>query len=116
ASRSIAAAPDPGAAAQQLRDEINSLRQPSARQSDLPHAIRELADDLLFSHCVRFGEFTLKSGQQSPIYLDLRRLVSYPMILKRVAQAYARIVRELQFDRIAGIPYAALPIATATAL
>lgn len=76
----------------------------------------QLAKDLLQSHCIRFGEFTLKSGQQSPIYLDLRRLVSYPAILKRVGQAYAKILARLNYDRIAGIPYAALPIATAAAL
>ncbi len=58
----------------------------------------------------------MKSGQSSPIYLDLRRLVSYPAILKRVAHAYAEMLRELDYDRLAGIPYAALPIATAAAL
>ena len=79
-------------------------------------ATRVLAQDLLASGCVRFGAFTLKSGQTSPIYLDLRRLVSYPAILKRVGQAYAAVLRGLEFERLAGIPYAALPIATATAL
>jgi uridine monophosphate synthetase len=58
----------------------------------------------------------LKSGKLSPIYLDLRRLVSYPQILKRVARAYANVLRDLEYDRIAGIPYAALPIATAASM
>ena len=123
ASRSITMAANPGAAAGKLRDEINALRASRVANRDTryairdtPYAIRELADDLLKSHCVRFGEFTLKSGQTSPIYLDLRRLVSYPAILKRVAHAYAEILRGLDYDRIAGIPYAALPIATAASL
>src|SRR5690606_9589821 len=40
----------------------------------------------------------------------------YPAVLRRVAQAYAGKLAELQYDRIAGIPYAALPIATAIGL
>lgn len=123
ASRSIAAASSPGEAAKKLRDEINAYRSantaphPTSITASHPQAaMLVLANDLLQSNCVRFGEFTLKSGQTSPIYLDLRRLVSYPAILKRVARSYAEILRTLAFDRIAGIPYAALPIATAASL
>ncbi len=123
ASRSIAGAADPRAAAQKLRDEINAVRKAvgtsNSKQEtnkETSSATKVLAQDLLTSGCVRFGEFTLKSGQTSPIYLDLRRLVSYPAILKRVGQAYAGILRKLEFERLAGIPYAALPIATAAAL
>jgi uridine monophosphate synthetase len=36
--------------------------------------------------------------------------------LQRVAHAYAAKLGELKFDRLVGIPYAALPIATAIAL
>ena len=123
ASRSIANASSPKEAARKLRDEINMIRNSKfeIRNLESPtynteYAIRALADDLLKSSCIRFGEFTLKSGQLSPIYLDLRRLVSYPAILKRVGHAYAEILRGLKFDRLAGIPYAALPIATAASL
>lgn len=62
--------------------------------------------------CVKFGTFTLKSGIVSPIYLDLRILVSYPKILKTVAKEYVKILKKLSFNRVAGIPYTALPIAT----
>lgn len=112
-SRALANARDPGSAAKSLRDEINCHRaSPVTRSSPLA----QLANDLIESECVRFGQFTLKSGIVSPIYLDLRRLISHPAILQRVARAYAEKLRALQFERLAGIPYAGLPIATAVAL
>ncbi len=75
-----------------------------------------LADGLLELGCVRFGEFRLKSGQISPIYIDLRRLVGSPRLLQRVAVAYARLLQPLRFDLLAALPYAALPIGTAVSL
>ncbi|MBI3243793.1 MAG: orotidine-5'-phosphate decarboxylase [Chloroflexi bacterium] len=116
ASRAVAAAPDPAQAAQHFRDHINTLRRTITVSPSHPVILSSLASDLISSQCIRFGQFTLKSGQTSPIYLDLRRLVSHPAILRRAAQAYTKILRGLEFDRLVGIPYAALPIATAIAL
>ncbi len=65
---------------------------------------------------IQFGDFTLASGVRSPIYIDLRLLVSAPLLLGQVAAAYAALLAKLPCDRIAGVPYAALPIATAVAL
>jgi len=75
-----------------------------------------LADGLLEAGCVKFGEFTLKSGLKSPIYIDLRRIISYPPLLRQVAEAYLPLLRPLSFDRLAALPYAAIPIATAISL
>jgi uridine monophosphate synthetase len=65
---------------------------------------------------VKFGEYTLKSGIISPIYLDLRIVVSYPDLLKNIATVLIDLSSQLTFDKIAGIPYTALPIASAFSL
>ena len=78
--------------------------------------LASLADELLSAGCIKFGEFTLKSGLMSPIYIDLRQIITYPKLLEKIGQAYLPILEELKFDRIAGLPYAAIPIATAISL
>lgn len=119
-SRTIARAEDPGRAAAELRDAIiaaigsSGAREPVA--GGLPADRAALADSLLEAGCVRFGSFTLKSGAQSPIYFDLRLLASHPRLLAEVARAYARLLSGLTYDRLAALPYAALPIGTAVAL
>ena len=84
--------------------------------TELNAAQESLADGLLSAGCIKFGEFTLKSGLKSPIYIDLRQIISHPKLLSEVAQAYLPILSNLQFSRIAGLPYAAIPIATAISL
>jgi uridine monophosphate synthetase len=78
--------------------------------------VAQLADALLEAGCVKFGKFTLKSGLESPIYIDLRQVISYPKMLKQIGAAYLPILKKLEFKRIAGLPYAAIPIATAISL
>jgi uridine monophosphate synthetase len=121
-SRAISRAADPRKAAQELRGAINqgrtdlSDRRSAIHTTGLRPELASLADGLLETDCVQFGQFTLKSGLQSPIYLDLRRLVGYPALLEQVAQAYMGVLGRLSFDCLAALPYAALPIATAIAL
>jgi orotate phosphoribosyltransferase len=61
---------------------------------------------------IQFGEFILKSGQSSKIYLDLRKIISYPYLLQKVAQAISKKIKVISYDLICGVPYTALPIAT----
>lgn len=121
ASRGIARAADPHQAALEMVTSIRKARgsltpRIYTKPTQFSQAATSLLEGLLTMGCVRFGEFKLKSGLISPIYLDLRLLASYPGWLSQAAAAYRRILMTLSFDRIAGLPYAALPIATAVSL
>ena len=65
---------------------------------------------------IKFGKFTLKSGIESPFYVDLRPLASDPKILKNLAKYLLEMLPLDHFDLICGVPYAALPMATAMSL
>ena len=133
-SRGISRAANPGLAAAELRDEImqysntqivtaeraenveKGKQSCALRSRKLIPILSALADGLLEAGCIKFGEFTLKSGLKSPIYIDLRQIITYPKLLAQIGEAYLPLIRELKFDRLAGLPYAAIPIATAISL
>jgi uridine monophosphate synthetase len=111
-SRAVIYADDPRKAAVDLRNRINRHRpgmKNGTRQT-------ELILELHKTGCIQFGQFTLSSGIQSPIYVDLRRIASYPSLFQRVVNVYADLIRPLQFDCLAAVPYAALPLGAAIAL
>ena len=65
---------------------------------------------LIDSNCIKFGNFTLKNGELSKYYFDMKNLISNPELLREVGDALYNLLDD--FDIICGIPYGALPIAT----
>lgn len=62
---------------------------------------------------LQFGSFTLKSGLTSPFYLNLRQLISYPDMVQGISRLLSEALPPaLQYQRIAGVPYTGIPLAS----
>ncbi|HAE20719.1 MAG TPA: orotate phosphoribosyltransferase [Spirochaetaceae bacterium] len=134
AARSVAGAADPKAAARALVDAMRRAYDEAAADGgvktgaerghsgawagfDINAALkRRIMRGLVDTGCFKTGSFTLKSGKISPFYVDLRRVIADMALLDDIASAYASVASGMSFDRIAGIPAAALPLATASAI
>jgi len=76
----------------------------------------KIAKALSDANVVKFGDFTLASGMKSPIYVDLRVLLSYPESMAVIAEELVKVVKKLKPEVIAGAETAGIPLATAISL
>lgn len=74
--------------------------------------LQALAD----ANVVKFGEFTLVSGEKSPIYVDLRALPSNPQSFDTVTTGLAELARSAGATVLAGMETAGIPLAAAMAI
>lgn len=62
---------------------------------------------------IKFGDFTLKSGKRSSVYLNLREIIAYPTLCKTMAnQIFAKLPPHIPKELICGVPYSALVLAS----
>lgn len=61
--------------------------------------------------CFKEGEFKLKSGKISKYYIDLRKLISKPTIIKEITKLIYDKLNKLENYKIIGIPYGGIPYA-----
>jgi len=113
---------------QALRDEMAQARRQIAQGSsncevwlpDICLLSQQPHQDLILQlydiGCIKFGDYVQASGATFPYYIDLRTIISNPQIFHKILNAYANILKDLTFDRIAGIPYGSLPTAAGLAL
>lgn len=83
----------------------------------MQHYKRDFIEFALSRHVLKFGEFTLKSGRQSPYFFNAG-LFSSGQDLARLGQYYAQAIQAsgIAFDVLFGPAYKGIPIATATAV
>src|SRR5438046_2812251 len=77
-----------------------------------------LVHELYEIGAIQFGSFTLKNGSISPIYIDMRRIISYPKIMKLCAASLWQIIalQSISFDFLCAVPYGAIPIASSLSI
>lgn len=64
---------------------------------------------------LEFGTFKLSSGRVTPYYIDLRPISSFPDVFHKVLDFcidYIKSELSMEFNRIAGIPVAGIPLAS----
>jgi|TARA_B100001971_G_C18101204_1_gene488941 uridine monophosphate synthetase len=76
----------------------------------------KVAQALCDANVVKLGSFQLASGRESPVYIDLRILPSYPKAFKAVTDEFSALIKELKMDIVAGVETAGIPISTAISI
>ena len=78
--------------------------------------IKKFYEMIFDAGCVKFGEFKLKSGILSPVYVDFRVTVSNPHLLEEIGKVLGEKAKEIGCDRLGAIPYAALPLGVSASI
>ncbi len=78
------------------------------------YALVEICQVLKKTNAIEFGAFKLPNGKVTPYYIDLRVIPSFPDAFMKVTEIFVNAIKSEigieNFDRIAGIPTAGLPL------
>lgn len=77
---------------------------------------RQLIELLKENKVIKLGKFTLSSGRESDYYVDMKRAVTNPSILRQVAEIISDRIDKRSVDKIAGPALGAIPLVTAVSL
>ena len=82
--------------------------------------VKEFATFLYQNDAIKFGNFKLSSGKDSPYYIDLRIVPSFPHQFRKMVKTLQSLISEKigldNFDSIASVPTSGLVIASALAI
>jgi orotate phosphoribosyltransferase len=76
----------------------------------------ELITLLKENQVVKHGKFTLSSGRESSYYVDMKRAITDPIILNKIAELITELIADDKIDKVAGPALGAIPIVTAVSL
>lgn len=71
-------------------------------------------EDLKACGALQFGTFTLASGRTSSFYIDIKKAITRPDLLRTIGEAMAPYAAKA--DKVAGVELGAVPIAAAVSL
>ncbi|XP_046738999.1 uridine 5'-monophosphate synthase [Diprion similis] len=78
----------------------------------MENRLAELAVELFEMNAVKFGSFVTKAGRQTPVYFDLKVIISHPRLMKSVSTLLWTLAENgKSVSQICGMPYTVLPIA-----
>ena len=70
-----------------------------------------IINEFIENKIIKHGEYTLKSNQKSNIYIDLKKIVSYPQLNLKICNKIRDIINP-ELNVICGTPYGAVPFAS----
>lgn len=68
-----------------------------------------MIEELINNGCIKYGSFKLKSNEISKYYFDMKSIVSYPSLLKKIGDEMFKNIGE-ECDLLCGVPLGGLPV------